>query len=288
MAKTSACFIPPIYQGQTVEVSYKDPTANVDDAKALQDTTGNDVADFSETVNNNGSQVIDPSIDRTAPELDNAVVNANGQVILTFNEALDAGNPPTASDFTVKINGIDRIPDSVQINGKDVSLSFIPPIYQGQTVEVSYKDPTANVDDAKALQDTTGNDVADFSETVNNNGSQVIDPSIDRTAPELDNAVVNANGQVILTFNEALDAGNPPTASDFTVKINGIDRIPDSVQINGKDVSLSFIPPIYQGQTVEVSYKDPTAMLMMQKPYKIRQVTMLPTSAKRSITMDLK
>ena len=140
---------------------------------------------------------IDPSIDRTAPELDNAVVNANGQVILTFNEALDAGNPPVASDFTVKINGIDRIPDSVQINGKDVSLSFIPPIYQGQTVEVSYKDPTANVDDAKALQDTTGNDVADFSETVNNNGSQVIDPSIDRTAPELDNAVVNANGQVI-------------------------------------------------------------------------------------------
>ena len=205
----SLSFIPPIYQGQTIEVSYKDPTANVDDAKALQDTTGNDVADFSETVNNNGSQVIDPSIDRTAPELDNAVVNANGQVILTFNEALDAGNPPTASDFTVKINGIDRIPDSVQINGKDVSLSFIPPIYQGQTVEVSYKDPTANVDDAKALQDTTGNDVADFSETVNNNGSQVIDPSIDRTAPELDNAVVNANGQVILTFNEALDAGKP-------------------------------------------------------------------------------
>ena len=66
--------------------------------------------------------MIDPSIDRTAPELDNAVVNANGQVILTFNEALDAGNPPVASDFTVKINGIDRIPDSVQINGKDVSL----------------------------------------------------------------------------------------------------------------------------------------------------------------------
>ena len=254
----SLSFIPPIYQGQTVEVSYKDPTANVDDAKALQDTTGNDVADFSETVNNNGSQVIDPSIDRTAPELDNAVVNANGQVILTFNEALDAGNPPTASDFTVKINGIDRIPDSVQINGKDVSLSFIPPIYQGQTVEVSYKDPTANVDDAKALQDTTGNDVADFSETVNNNGSQVIDPSIDRTAPELDNAVVNANGQVILTFNEALDAGNPPVASDFTVKINGIDRIPTAFRSMAK-TSACFIPPIYQGQTVEVSYKDPTA-----------------------------
>ena len=30
---------------------------------------------------------IDPSIDRTAPELDNAVVNANGHD-LTFNEAL--------------------------------------------------------------------------------------------------------------------------------------------------------------------------------------------------------
>ena len=102
---------------------------------------------------------IDPSIDRTAPELDNAVVNANGQVILTFNEALDAGNPPVASDFTVKINGIDRIPDSVQINGKDVSLSFIPPIYQGQTVDVRYKYKTANVDDSKELQDTTGNDV---------------------------------------------------------------------------------------------------------------------------------
>ena len=289
-------------------------------------------------VGDNGSTqtpIVTPPADTTGPILNSSSVNTDGDLILSFNEALDDQNPPQLTDFTVLIDGVLRTPDSILINGSDLTLNFTPPIYSGQSVQVIYTDPTPQ-NDINAIQDGKGNDALGFNETVavGDNGSTqkdttaptvqaiiddathitvtsneaglieitdmqgnviglgiakdgitevilkrplidgesikvtVTDPSGnigattvqagDVTGPTLDTAEVDTLGQLVLTFNELLDIANPPKNTDFTVKVNGVDRTPSTLSIVGKEVTLSFVPPIYSGQKVEVSYEDPT------------------------------
>ena len=142
----------PLIDGENIKVTVTDPSGNIGDTTIQAG-------------------------DVTGPILDTAEVNTFGQLVLTFNEVLNAGNPPQANDFTVNVNGVDRIPNTVTINGKEVTLSFVPPIYSGQKVEVSYEDPTVGKNDVNAIQDVVGNDTNSFTEDVGLNNSSVLDPS---------------------------------------------------------------------------------------------------------------
>ncbi|WP_347456806.1 BapA/Bap/LapF family large adhesin [Acinetobacter thermotolerans] len=263
--------VTPIVKDQTVELAYKDPTA-ADDANALQDTSGNDVKDFSSTELNggvvNGSEVekpTEPAVDTTAPTLESAKVTETGRVELEFSETIDANHPPKAEDFTLTVDGETVAIQDVIIVGNKVTLVPVTPIVKDQTVELAYKDPTA-ADDANALQDTSGNDVKDFSSTELNggvvNGSEVekpTEPAVDTTAPTLESAKVTETGRVELEFNEALDANNPPKAGDFTLTVDGETVAIQDVIIVGNKVTLVPVTPIVKDQTVELAYKDPTA-----------------------------
>ena len=131
--------------------------------------------------------------DTDAPTLVSAEVRSAGsgsQVRLTFSEDLDTttASEPLYSAFSVKANGetigLHPNQDGVTVSGKQLTLYvhlagdgvFLNRIRAGETVTVSYADPTTG-DDAKAIQDTSGNDVATFTDvSVTNNSTHVSKP----------------------------------------------------------------------------------------------------------------
>ncbi|MBV2194380.1 MAG: BapA prefix-like domain-containing protein, partial [Azonexus sp.] len=116
-------------------------------------------------------------IDTTPPVLESAATSADGaSVVLTYNEALDPANPPAASDFAITIDGTPVTPTSVTVSGSTVTLVLPTAVVNGDTVTVSYTDPTAG-NDAAATQDVAGNDAATLTD------SPVTNTVGDTTAP---------------------------------------------------------------------------------------------------------
>ena len=159
---------PAIARDQAVAVSYSDPSSG-DDSSAIQDLAGNDAASFTTTAVNNSSAIADT----TPPSLVSAVVEDSGfGITLTFDEDLG----PTAVDlFSIGVV-FDAV--SVTADGEPVQLESLTTgpttldfdvslITRGQTVVVSYTDPSPG-DDESAIQDKWGNDAASFTATATN------------------------------------------------------------------------------------------------------------------------
>ncbi len=117
------------------------------------------------------------SADTTPPTLTSAYSgpeDLGAAVHLIFSEDLDVDNLPSASLFRLTADGSPVAINLARIGSSDnefVLLSLAPVIRQGQTVVVTYIDPTAG-DDAIVLQDEAGNDVANFTRTLENNSTE--------------------------------------------------------------------------------------------------------------------
>ena len=209
--------------------------------------------------------------DTTGPTLTKAVVNQTGTSIeLVFDENLDrdAENLPQSgalTDPTATTRSPSRTVGTVFASGPSDSISFVvsPKIQRGQTVTVTYTDPTAG-DDTAAIQDEAGNDAADF--TTGEDGVPAVtnDSAFDTTEPILTKAVVNRTGTSIeLVFDENLDrdAENLPQSGALTVTADEVAVVVGTVFASGPSDSISFVvsPKIQRGQTVTVTYTDPTA-----------------------------
>ena len=122
----------------------------------------------------NGSKVA--PADTTPPKVKGtpAVDGAGTTLTVTFDEPLDAANPPAKENFKVKVGDKTVTPTNVTVDGDKVKLTLPEPAKQGDTVKVSYTDPTA-ANDAKAVQDKAGNDAASFTDTPVTNSSTVQD-----------------------------------------------------------------------------------------------------------------
>ena len=104
--------------------------------------------------------------DTTPPTLTSATVWGGEHIELQFSENIPLLNQPPGSAFTVTADGVAvttpssptwALPSTPDLLWLQVS----PVIFQDQAVVVTYTDPTAG-DDANAIQDTAGNDAADF------------------------------------------------------------------------------------------------------------------------------
>ena len=237
-----------------VAVTYTDPTAGIDDAKAIQDLAGNDAADLSLS-NLIGSTVADT----TPPGFVRAVLSSDGGTItLTYDEVLDANRGPANSDFTVRVDGESVTLSSVSaptVRGRTVVVGLERAVTAGQDVTVTYTDPSTS-DDSSAIQDPAGNDAATLSDQTVTNTSTVTD---DR-APEFVSAATSTDGaKIILTFDEILDSQRGPRTASFGVKVQGEPREASAVTVNGKTVELGLGAAITTGQVVSVAYTDPTA-----------------------------
>lgn len=138
-----------------VSVAYADPTTS-NDSRAIQDVNGNDAPSFSAV-----PAVINP-VDGRAPVLVAASTSSNGsRIFLDFDEAL-ALSTAGAGQFAVSIDGVAAGVAATSAAGQRLELSLSAPVQAGQQVRVSYSDPSGQ-NDAAALQDAAGNDVASWS-----------------------------------------------------------------------------------------------------------------------------
>ena len=245
-----------IGEGWAVTVSYTDPTSG-DDAAALQDAAGNDVASFSNLAITNNS-----TVDTTPPSPESAAVATSGtSVSVTFNEDLDIAVqflPAAVVDaFTLTADGVDLDIDRVSAPATNALLIRLPTgttISQSQTVKLSYDKTVAGAD---ALEDAAGNEVASFSNVAVTNNS-----TVDITPPRPESAAVATSGtSVSVTFDKDLDLAVeflPAAVVDaFTVTADGVDLDIDRVSVPATNALLIRLPTgttISQSQTVKLSY----------------------------------
>ncbi|MEK5753916.1 SwmB domain-containing protein [Acinetobacter variabilis] len=246
---------PEIRDGQEVTVEYQDSTP--DDNQGIKDSEGNVLEDLD---SDDVGGVQNPDI--SGPVLLAAEVNANGNIELSFNEALDADNLPPLDSLVVTVG---TAPDQTTVDvinivadGNTLTLITSPVIAAGQTVSVEYTNPTSG-NDENAIQDLAGNDAASFNTVDLPNGviNDSEQPVVDTASPVLIDAEVNADGNIELSFNEDVSTSNPLPA-DFTVVVDGTEIPVTDIIYDGNEIILVTNPVITEGQEVEVTYADST------------------------------
>jgi uncharacterized repeat protein (TIGR02059 family) len=245
---------PEIQRGDVVTFRYTDPTTG-NDANAIQDAAGNDVASSSSAYSISGGSNAS-SIDTTAPTFVSGAVNTGGSLLLTYSETLGSTAPATSS-IVVTINGTSVTVVSVSIVGSTVVIVTSPVIGTGDVVTFRYTDPTSG-NDANAIEDAAGNDVASSSSAYSVPGSSNRS-TIDTNPPGGVTIGVDTGGtKITITFDEDLSSTGPST-TDFTVTVDGVQYTVIKTEIVDGDLVLTVSPSIKTGQSVVVSYRDPTS-----------------------------
>ena len=217
--------------GQTVTVTYTVPNTN-----PIQNSAGNDAAALS------SKAVTNVTGDSTSPTFSSAYVNGT-ELVVTFSEALDETSvPPPMSSFGVYLAGVGQHPTAVTIDGDEVTLTLGATVTAGQAVTVDYSLPVSG-----RIKDLAGNFLFIFGQ------QSVTNVTGDTAAPTLSSATVNGTS-LRLNYNEALDTGSVPAATDFTVSVAGTDQTPTGVAVDGQTVTLTLGTAATAGQTVTVSY----------------------------------
>ena len=129
------------------------------------------------------------------------------ELSIGYDEALDPNSNPATDAFTVTVDGVERTIADVYISGTEIYLILATPGYQGQTVTVSYEEPSTN-----PIQDTSGNKAPEFANVAVTNQSGP--RPTDRTPPErvgtptVDEATTGES-VVTIEYNEELEPDLP-------------------------------------------------------------------------------
>ena len=127
---------------------------------AFADQAGNSNADGSEDDNN-----VFIEVDTVRPVARSLEVNQDGQIVLTFSANLDT---PSGSDlstfasrFDIRVNGVAKTIQSVQVVGQTLTLTFNEALGAGE-LSVSYTDPDTSSNNQNVVQSVNGNDADGF------------------------------------------------------------------------------------------------------------------------------
>jgi uncharacterized repeat protein (TIGR02059 family) len=241
---------PAVQRSEAVTVAYAAPTPNsATSNNAIQDSVGNDAASFASTalVVTNSS-----TTDTTAPAFVSAAVSSGGSILLTYSETLNTTTAPT-SQFQVTIGGTVVTVSSVTVSGSVVTIVTTPVVGAGQSVAVTYTAPSSG----NTIEDTAGNDAASSGAAVTISGASN-QSTVDRTGPTLVSSAANSAGAAVLTFSETLGATGP-SASAFTVTVDGVTLTVTGVTIVGSTVVIVTNPRIESGKAVSIVYNAPAS-----------------------------
>jgi hypothetical protein len=193
-------------------------------------------------------------IDTTAPTIASAAVaNATPTILtLTASEALDPNNVPATSAFAATGHTV----TGVAVAGTAVNLTVSPAFATGEAARtVSYTQPAS-----AGLRDQSNNLMASFSGLAITNNVQ----PADTTPPTVSSAQVAAASPTVIqiTMSETLAASTPP-ASAFAVSGG---KTVSSVSISGAAVSLTCSAAYANGDTITVTYTQPSTNPRLQDP----------------------
>ena len=244
-----------IKTGQTVTLSYADPSGNDAAERVIEDRAGNEAPSFTDYPVNNGSRV-------GLSMFGSAVVASDGQTVqVNFNEPLNRNIPGTDA-FTVTVNGVEATigTPSVSADGRTLELTVSPIIRSGRTVAITYTKPASG----NVLESASGAEVVDFSRTAtNNSGHDASDPGVGPAPISAGTATSGTSLEMLFDENlKYISTSQNPAGSLFTIKVGGVPvAVEDFVVISGttdKWLELTLSPAIAQGQKVTVSYRDPS------------------------------
>lgn len=191
--------------------------------------------------------------DTFSPTLRSATVDGD-QLVLTFTDSnpLDADNPPPASAFSLSGTSASVVSVTIDAQAKTATLTLDATVRSDDIVKISYTDPSAE-NDAAALQDSAGNDVASFSNRA------VSNQTADNVAPTVVSATVNGTLLTLqLADTNALDADNLPGADSFALSGTAATVSNVSVDADSKTVTLTLSEAVKAGEAVTLAYTDPT------------------------------
>ena len=147
----------------------------------------------------------DHKVDGVRPKLISGRASAdNAKIILTFSKAISAAD---RTKFTFDSGGTTLDTTGSAVIDADTKLTVTITLDTALTAS----DTNVTVElDADAVSDAVGNGNAVLAAT----------PIVDETAPTLSTATTPSNTEVLLTYNEPLDADSIPAAAAFTVVVN--------------------------------------------------------------------
>ena len=171
----------PIYKDEEVVVTYVKPTGSdglTDEANDLSVASFTTGAFGVPAVTNNSTVVAPPSPDTT--DSLSKVVSGGDVLSLTFDGPLQTSNPPAKSAFSLTADGYAIAVGGVSVAstatvGRVTLSGLSPAVRQGETVALTYTDPTTG-NDTNALQSPTGADVRTFTVTLTNDSTVTIGP----------------------------------------------------------------------------------------------------------------
>lgn len=157
--------------------------------------------------------------DTKAPTFTSATVNGT-KLVLKYSDKqyLDSVNIPATGAFAVTAGGGSVVVNSVSVDAaaKTVTLTLASAVAAGVGVTVAYTDPTGG-NDAKAIQDVTGNDAASFGAT------SVTNNTLDTTGPAVTGVSVPSNASYgignSLSFTVTFDENIVVTGTNSTLAL---------------------------------------------------------------------
>ena len=162
-------------------------------------------------------------VDGVRPTLLRAEASSGGEsMFLAFSEKLSSTATAAASAFTVTVAGNSRAVGSVAASGDTVTLTLAGAVTPGQTVTVSYGDPTAADAAAAAVRDAAGNAAAGFRdrEVLNISvASLLLEPAAIAENGGVSRVTATVSRSLPQPFTVTVTAAPvaPATASDITV-----------------------------------------------------------------------
>ena len=233
---------PEITIGQTVTVSYRDPTPG-DDQAAIQDYAGNDAASFTDRPVRNSSQLRGPPTN----------LMATGVSATQIDLSWEAPSGFTPEGY--------RIEESA-----DGGTTWSDRVADTESTATAYSHTGLTLGDTRHYRVSAIDQAGLFESLPSNVAIATTFDTADTTPPaflygDTHSTRVSGNGhQVTLGFNEVLDgrAGRLPAASAFTVTADGSTVTVTEALVVAQSVRLVLDGVITYGQTVTVSYRDPT------------------------------
>ena len=227
---------PAVEAGETVTVDYTVPTEET--AARLQDLASNAVASFSgQAVTNQTAASVERSDPVQAPTSLEVVVHESGKLTASW-DAPDSG--PAAKWYTVQWKesgtGWDDTDDVSEANVKGISH-----VITGLTDGTEY---TVRV---MARKDNADSEPSDE-----------VTATPQETVPPSPSAATVDGATVTITFDEALDTGETPDNSAFSVAVAGSSRGVAAAAVSGTTVTLTLVTAVGASDTVTVSYTAPT------------------------------
>ena len=253
--------------GQTVVVGYDRSDAG---GEALGTSSTKLVADF--TTGENSVPAVTNNSTAGPARLASATVDAAGTAVtLTFNKDLNAltGNASIGLNgwFTVTADGVEfRINGFQGVTSANDNFKILlsSAIYKDEAVVVVYEKPadsdgfTDEAQDLPVASFTTGQDGVP---AVTNDATALAPPEPDTAAST--SKVGTGGSGLVLAFDGPLATDNAPPASAFSITAGGVAIDIGAVLLSSDTtagaVSLSGLTPkVRQGETVALTYTDPT------------------------------